>query len=120
LDDDKHLDGDNPFGDTLFTARNWRIVEEVNRVAADMGETAARVALAWVVGRPGVASTLMGVSRADQVTDNVAALNIQLPQQHLAALDAVSAEGGKFLYGLFQPQARNQIIFGGADVTSGR
>jgi len=117
-EDDKRLDGDNPFGDTLFTDRNWRIAEAVKRVAADMGETAARVALAWVVGRPGVASTLMGVSRADQVTDNVSALDLRIPEQHLAALDAVSADGGKFLYGLFQPQARNQIIFGGADVTS--
>lgn len=115
-DGDKRLDGDNPFGDSLFTERNWRIVEAVNRVAAEMGETAARVALAWVVSRPGVASTLMGVSRADQVTDNVSALTIQLPEQHLAALDVVSAEGGKFLYGLFRPRTRNQIIFGGADV----
>lgn len=112
----KRLDGDNPFGDTLFTERNWRIVDEVKRVAAELGETAARVSIAWVTGRPGVASTLMGVSRAEQVTDNVSALRLQLPQEHIAALDAVSGEAGKFLYGLFQPQTRNQIIFGGADV----
>lgn len=115
-DDDKRLDGDNPFGDTLFTERNWRIVDEVKRVAADIGDTAARVALAWVVGRQGVASTLMGVSRPEQVTDNVSALNLQLSEQHLATLDAVSAGGSKFLYGLFKPQVRNQIVFGGADV----
>jgi aryl-alcohol dehydrogenase-like predicted oxidoreductase len=113
---DKRLDGDNPFGDSLFTERNWRIVDEVKRVAAELGETAARVAIAWVVSRPGVASTLIGVSRADQVTDNVSALQLQLSEKHLAALDAVSGEGGKFLYGLFQPQARNEIVFGGAHV----
>lgn len=114
----KRLDGDNPFGDTLFTDRNWRIVDEAKRVAAELGETAARVAIAWVVGRPGVVSTLMGVSRAEQVTDNVSALKLQLSGNHVAALDAVSGEGGKFLYGLFQPQTRNQIVFGGADVTT--
>lgn len=113
---DKRLDGDNPFGDTLFTERNWRIVDEVKRVAEELDETAARVSIAWVTSRSGVASTLMGVSRAEQVTDNVSALNLQLTQEHIAALDAVSGEGGKFLYGLFQPQTRNQIVFSSADV----
>lgn len=115
---DKRLDGDNPFGDTLFTDRNWRIVEELGRVAAELGETPARVALAWVVGRPGVASTLMGVSRAEQVTDNAGALALDLPPAHRAALDAVSGDGGRFLYGLFRPEVRNQIVYGGATITA--
>lgn len=114
--DDKRLDGDNPFGDTLFTNRNWAIVEELKRVARELGETPARVALAWVVGRPGVSSTLMGVSRAAQVDDNVAALGVRLPDEHRAALDAVSEGGRGFLYGLFDPAVRNHIVFGGADV----
>ena len=116
--DDKRLDGDNPFGDTLFTDRNWKILDVLKRVAAEIGETPARVALAWVIGQPGVASTLMGVSRPDQVTDNVAALALDLPPQHRAALDAASGGNLPFLYGLFQQAARNQIVFGGGDVRS--
>ena len=81
-----------------------------------MGETPARVALAWVAGRPGVASTLMGVSRADQVTDNVGALNLSLPAEAQAILDSASGEDRRFLYGLFHPAARNQMVFGGANV----
>ncbi|MFC7556336.1 aldo/keto reductase [Pseudoroseomonas wenyumeiae] len=76
----------------------------------------ARVALAWVVGRPGVASTLMGVSRVGQVTDNVAALSLNLTPQQSEALDAASGGDQKFLYGLFGPGVRNQVVFGGADV----
>ena len=116
---DKRLDGANPFGDTLFTERNWRIVEELKRVAADAGQSPARVALAWVVGRPGVASTLMGVSRPEQVTDNVAALEIELAPEHRAALDAVSAPAdARMLYSLFTPAVRQQIVFGGESVTT--
>ena len=70
-DGDKRLDGANPFGDSLFTERNWKIVETLKSVAKEAGQTPARIALAWVTQRPGVTSTLMGVSRVEQVTDNI-------------------------------------------------
>lgn len=70
-DGDKRLDGDNPFEHTLFIDRNWHIVDVLKRVAHEVGESAARIALAWVFGRLGVASTFMGVSRSEQVGDNV-------------------------------------------------
>ncbi|MFP5432862.1 MAG: hypothetical protein ACLGIM_07050 [Alphaproteobacteria bacterium] len=38
--------------------------------------------------------TLMGVSRAEQVTDNISALKLHLSDKHVAALDAVSADSG--------------------------
>lgn len=116
LENDRRLDGDNPFGDTLFTDRNWRIVDEVKRIAAEVGETPARAALAWVIGRPGVTSTLMGVSRPDQVTANADALGLMLSEEHLAALDKVSAGSESMLYSLARTPARNHVVFGGADI----
>ena len=118
--DDKRLDGANPFGDTLFTDRNWGIVDTLVRVAAEAGETPARVALAWVVGRPGVAATLMGVSRPEQVKDNVQALGLVLDSSHRAALDAVSAPVQRMLYGLFTPALRQQVVFGCSSVEAWR
>jgi aryl-alcohol dehydrogenase-like predicted oxidoreductase len=41
---DKRLDGANPFGDSLFTPRNWKIVDELKRISAETGETPARIA----------------------------------------------------------------------------
>lgn len=115
--DDKRLDGANPFGDSLFTPRNWDIVEGVRRVAEAIDQPPARVALAWVVGRPGVASTLMGVSRAAQVTDNIASLDLVLSPEHRAALDAVSAPAEpRLIYGLSRPPLRQAVVFGGAQV----
>lgn len=113
---ERRLDGDNPFGDMLFTDRNWRIADEVKRIAAETGETPARVALAWVIGRPGVASTLMGVSRPGQVTENADALGLALSAEQLAALDKVSAGSESILYSLSRVPARNHVVFGGADV----
>jgi aryl-alcohol dehydrogenase-like predicted oxidoreductase len=116
--EDKRLDGANPFGDALFTARNWKIVEALKQVAEEAGQSSARVALAWVVGRPGVASTLMGVSRAVQVADNVAALEIALSPEHRARLDAVSQGEPRMLYTLFTPGLRQHAVFGGSPVSA--
>lgn len=119
--DDKRLDGANPFGDSLFTERNWKVVDELKAVAAEAGETPARVALAWVTGRPGVTSTLMGVSRAAQVADNAAALDVRLSPEQRARLDAVSAPADpRMLYGLFGPDLRRQVVSGGSLVTPWR
>lgn len=114
--DDKRLDGANPFGDTLFTPRNWEIVEVLRRVATEAGEPPARIALSWVVSQSGITSTLLGVSRAEQVRDNTAALGIKLSPVHRAALDEASAHTGGMLYRLFTPQLRQQVVFGGASV----
>ena len=115
---DKRLDGANPFGDSLFTERNWKIVDELKRVAGEIGQSPARVALAWVCGRPGIPSTLMGVSRAEQVSDNVLALDVILSAEHRGALDAVSTSAEPRLYSLFTPALRQQVVFGGSSVTA--
>lgn len=115
-EDDKRLDGANPFGDSLFTERNWRIVDVLRRMAEESGETSARIALAWVVGRPGVTSTLMGVSRVSQVADNASALGVRLSPDQQAELDEVSAPEARLIYGLVQPAMRRSAVFG-ADVT---
>jgi len=116
--DDKRLDGANPFGDSLFTDRNWSVVEAVKRVADACGESPARVALAWVVRRPGISSTLIGASKVAQVHDNIAALDIHLSEAHLAELNQASATNQKMLYSLFTPQGRQHVVFGGSPVRS--
>jgi aryl-alcohol dehydrogenase-like predicted oxidoreductase len=116
-DGDKRLDGANPFGDSLFTERNWKIVETLKSVAKEAGQTPARIALAWVTQRPGVTSTLMGVSRVEQVTDNIASLGIVLSADQRATLDAVSAPEPRMLYSLFTPAVRQYAVFGGSAVT---
>ena len=117
--DDKRLDGANPFGDTLFTEKNWQIVEAVQRVAREAGQTPARVALSWVVGSRGVTSTLIGVSRPEQVTDNIGALAFELSADQRATLDAVSTPATpRMLYSLFSPRMRQHVVFGGSTVKS--
>ena len=58
----------------------------------------------------------MGVSRVEQVADNIAALDMTLSAEHRAALDAVSAAEPRMLYSLFTPAARQHAVFGGSAV----
>ena len=113
---DKRLDGANPFGDTLFTERNWQIVDAVKRVARETGATAAQVALAWVLGRPQVGMALLGVSRPAQLVDNLGALSLRLSAEHVTELDAASAPETPMLASLFTPAMRRNVVFGGVEV----
>jgi aryl-alcohol dehydrogenase-like predicted oxidoreductase len=73
-----------------LTERTFTILDEVTRVATALGTTPAAVALAWVQSRPGVASTIIGARRLDQLDANLAALDLRLAPEHVLALDEVS------------------------------
>jgi aryl-alcohol dehydrogenase-like predicted oxidoreductase len=84
---------DSPRADRMPepTERDWAIIEAVARTADDLGVAAAAVALAWVRGRPVVSSTLVGARTLEQLRANLASLELTLPPEHRAALDAASA-----------------------------
>ena len=74
----------------FLTERNYVIIDELVRIAGELATTPAAVALAWVQSRPGVASTIIGARRLDQLDQNLAALDVTLTEAHLAALHKVS------------------------------
>ncbi|WP_375429524.1 aldo/keto reductase [uncultured Sphingomonas sp.] len=111
------LNGANPFGDTKFTDRNWTILDALRSVAAEVGASPAQVALAWVAGRPGVDSTLIGASRPPQVADNIAALDLALSTDQRDLLDAASAPPAIAPFALASPFIR-KLVFGGTDVSA--
>jgi aryl-alcohol dehydrogenase-like predicted oxidoreductase len=109
------LAGANPFGDSKFTDRNWRVLEAVEAVASEAGCAPAQAALAWLMARPGVASILIGASRPAQVADNVAALSLTLSAEQRGRLDEASAPMLVYPTTLFTPLVK-RFVFGGADV----
>lgn len=112
------LNGDNPYGGMLFTEANFRVVDTLRLVAEEVDRPMAQVALAWAVGRPGVASVLMGASRAEQVAENMASLQIRLSPDQQGRLDAVGAPPMLNPYFIFDlPRER---IFGGQNIVPWR
>jgi len=70
--------------------KSFAVLDVVRKVAADLGTTPARVALAWVQSRPGVCSTIVGARTAQQLEDNLGALDVLLPTEAVKALDEAS------------------------------
>src|SRR5882757_5100567 len=76
--------------------RMYAIIDELARIATEAGATPASVALAWVQGRPGVASTIIGARRLDQLEQNLAALDLTLTADQAAGLDKLSTPALNF------------------------
>jgi len=69
----------------------YRIVDALGEIGEAHGVSAAQVALAWLLGRPGVTSLVIGARTEDQLRDNLAAASLTLSEEERARLDAVSA-----------------------------
>jgi aryl-alcohol dehydrogenase-like predicted oxidoreductase len=65
-------------------------VEVLVEIAEGRGVSPARVALAWLLSRPGVTSVIVGARTADQLADNLAAASLELTADETAALEQVS------------------------------
>ena len=113
------LSGPNPFGNSKFTDRNWRVLDALRTVATQLGRPLAQVALAWVAGQPGVTAPIIGASTLAQLQDNLAALDLRLSPEQQRALEAASALEPGFPDGIFSP-AVNRSIFGGHAVQGWR
>jgi aryl-alcohol dehydrogenase-like predicted oxidoreductase len=69
----------------------YRVVEAIDKIAAETGKTVPQIALNWLTGRPTVATIVIGARNEQQLRDNLAAIGWSLAPEHVAALDAASA-----------------------------
>lgn len=74
----------------LAEDRTYDIVDAVESVARELGTSAARVSLAWLRGRDGVASIIIGARTTAQLDENLDSAEVTLSPEHLAALEKVS------------------------------
>ncbi len=73
------------------TPRNWRVLDAVLAVAAELGATPSAVSLAWLLQRPAVTSVIFGARSPEQLQDNLAAAALVLPEAAVRRLDEASA-----------------------------
>jgi aryl-alcohol dehydrogenase-like predicted oxidoreductase len=71
----------------------YRVVEALKEVAARHNASPARVALAWVLGRPAVSSVIIAARKIEQLQDNIRAGDLRLSDDDVRLLDASSNPG---------------------------
>ena len=71
----------------------YRVVETLKEVAGWHSVSPARVALAWVLGRPAVSSVIIAARKVEQLEDNIGAVDLQLSDDEIQLLDAASDPG---------------------------
>jgi aryl-alcohol dehydrogenase-like predicted oxidoreductase len=67
----------------------YRIVDLLVSIADARGVTAARVAIAWLLVRPGVTSVIIGARTEKQISDNLAATELTLTDEEIKILEEV-------------------------------
>ncbi len=90
-------------------------VEVLIGIAEARGATPAQVALAWLLGRPAVASVIVGARTEEQLAGNLKAADLVLSIEERARLDAISAPPLLYPYWHQAQTARDRL--GPADLS---
>jgi aryl-alcohol dehydrogenase-like predicted oxidoreductase len=69
----------------------YDIIDVMLKIGKNHDTSAARVALAWLLQKPGVTSIIIGAKHKEQLLDNIAATQLKLSNDELKELDSISA-----------------------------
>jgi aryl-alcohol dehydrogenase-like predicted oxidoreductase len=76
------------FGDSLYTPEvDFDVVDRVVEVASQRGVSAAQVALAWLLHKPGVTAPIVGATKLPHLEDAIAAEQLSLSEDEIARLE---------------------------------
>jgi aryl-alcohol dehydrogenase-like predicted oxidoreductase len=90
-------------------------IEVLVEVAEVHGVSAAQVALAWLLARPGVTSVVVGARTEEQLADNLAAASLELSAEERERLEQVSRP--PLIYPFWHQRASASDRLGEADLS---
>ncbi len=74
-----------------LTLERREVLEGLQQIAQERGQTLAQLAVAWLLRRPQVTSVLIGASKVEQIEENVRALdNLTFTHEELHTIDALT------------------------------
>ena len=71
-----------------YEESDFAVVDAVSRVAKARGVPNARVALAWMLHKPGITAPIVGATKPHHLEDAVAAVDLELDKAEIEALEA--------------------------------
>jgi aryl-alcohol dehydrogenase-like predicted oxidoreductase len=82
----------NPRFQASVIDHNWQLVKKIQNIAEQNSVTASQVALAWVLSKSDQLATIPGTRRETYLQQNIAAAQLNLPEDSLLELDKFSSE----------------------------
>ncbi len=79
--------GSDPLADRFYEHADFDVVDVVRAVAAGHGLSMAQIALAWLLGKPGVNAPIVGATRLRHLEEAIAATEITLTEDAVAELE---------------------------------
>jgi aryl-alcohol dehydrogenase-like predicted oxidoreductase len=78
----------DPFLDSLYRPDLDRaVIDRAGEIAAERGHSTARVALAWLLHKPGVTAPIVGATKLEHLEDALAAEELSLSEEEIARLE---------------------------------
>jgi aryl-alcohol dehydrogenase-like predicted oxidoreductase len=77
----------------LMSDRQFDVIEAVEKVAAELGATPTAVSIAWLLGRRGVTSVIIGPRTVEQYRENMTGFQLELPEAAAKTLSDASKQG---------------------------
>jgi len=77
----------DPIADRMYTESDDAVVQAVADVAKSRGLPLAQVALAWMLHKEAVSAPIVGATKPGHVEDAVAAVDVELTDEEIAALE---------------------------------
>jgi aryl-alcohol dehydrogenase-like predicted oxidoreductase len=71
--------------------RGFRILAALDQIAKETNSSPAKVALAWLMARPGITAPLASATSPEQLNDLIGATELHLDSAAIAVLDHASA-----------------------------
>jgi len=71
--------------------RGMRVLEALDRIAAETGAALASITLAWTIAQPGITTALASATSVDQLKELTAAMSLALTPDQIALLDEASS-----------------------------
>jgi aryl-alcohol dehydrogenase-like predicted oxidoreductase len=68
----------------------YRVIDAIERVAAQVEKTVPQVALNWLLQRPSVSTVVVGARNEEQLRQNIGAVGWSLTAEQVSILDEAS------------------------------
>ena len=81
---------DKMWADAYLTDRNYDVLDAMEQIAETHGATIPQVAIAWLLAHEEIPSVIAGVTKMEQLEDNVGATSLELSTDEIVRLDEMT------------------------------